>query len=245
MTYRCLRFGGLLVGAFVISACASNPGGVSPLQMAVQADPTGLVAGAGALAGVTGSGEQAPERIDLALIGLPLTAVAEGRLERPRLDVAGQVKREVAVRQATSLAGQVVVGALSGGASLVGSLPGLAQDAGAAGTALGAAHTAQARIDQAQATADQVRQVLAVVPDADRPAEARALLGIAEQGAGGETQWSNPDTGASGRIAIVAEQRLSDDIPCRRIRREYRRAEIERSGEGLLCRQGGIWYDVS
>ena len=113
-----------------------------------------------------------------------------------------------------------------------------------------AAQEAQAAVDAAYAAAEATRAETALVPDADRPFEAAALLELVKQPAGTRLTWNNPKTGASGAVALGAgenrrERPGGDPVTCRTVLREYVLDTVSRNGLGTICREATVWYDLS
>jgi hypothetical protein len=107
-----------------------------------------------------------------------------------------------------------------------------------------AAARGQASAAIAQAGAQRAAQQL--VPDADRPAEARAILSILDGAGAASAAWQNPSTGASGKVSLKPTNRKAfGALDCRLVRREMRSGGATRTGEMLACRSNGEWYDLS
>ncbi|WP_207477809.1 hypothetical protein [Arenibaculum pallidiluteum] len=188
----------------------------------------------------------AEEPVSLEQLGVPLKRVADGIVAGPRPpDLVGKAAAEIAREYGPGLAGRLVIGTLTGGLGAAQGLPAGARHAWDATASLKAAADEQRILEEAYAEAERSREATALVPDKDRPAEAAALLKIAEAPAQAETAWTNPATGAAGRVAVGAAEPSEDETVCRAVVREYRTNGFERQGKGLICRQDGVWYDLS
>jgi hypothetical protein len=83
-----------------------------------------------------------------------------------------------------------------------------------------------------------------LVPDADRPSEAQAILPILQGSGGTSAAWQNPATGASGRVTLKpTDKKMFGGMDCRIVKRELKGSK--RTGEMLACRNNGEWYDLS
>jgi surface antigen len=144
----------------------------------------------------------------------------------------------------------MMVSTFTGGAAMVTGLPSMATGAVAAHEKLTAAQEAQATVDAAYAEAEATRAETALVPDADRPLEAAAILELVNQPVGTRLTWDNPKTGASGAVTLGVEKAGegkpgSDPVTCRTVLREYFQGTMSRGGLGTICREGTVWYDLS
>lgn len=181
------------------------------------------------------------EDVDLKLIGSRLLDVADGRITGPeRPDLMGPVALGMMREHGMQVAQTMLVGSLTGGANLVGNLPALAEG----GMSIARTAQAQQRINDAYEKAAKARAETAVVPDADRPDEAKALLSIMDGPPGRPAEWDNDATGAAGRVIVTRDLPMDGGISCRLVQREWRGAEDFRSGEAAICRQGADWYQL-
>jgi hypothetical protein len=184
-------------------------------------------------------------------VGVPLTKLASGIVTGPRPpDLVRAALTGIAAEHGPAVARRMMVGALTGGAAAVTDLPSMATGAVAAHEKLAAAQEAQAAVDAAYAAAEATRAETALVPDADRPFEAAALLALVKQPAGTRLTWNNPKTGASGAAALGAEKTGEsgpggDPVTCRTVLREYVLGTVSRDGLGTICREAEVWYDLS
>ena len=184
-------------------------------------------------------------------VGVPLTKLASGIVTGPRPpDLVRAALAGIAAEHGPAVARGMVTGAFTGGATMVTSLPSMATGAVAAHEKLVSAQEAQATVDAAYAAAEATRAETALVPDADRPFEAAALLELVKQQAGIRLTWNNPKTGASGAVALGAEKtgesgQGGNPVTCRTVLREYVLDTVSRDGLGTICREAKVWYDLS
>jgi len=199
--------------------------------------------------------------VPLDTVGVPLTKLASGIVTGPRPpDLVRGALTEIAAEHGPAVARRMMIGAFTGGAAMVTDLPSVATGALAAHEKLAAAQEAQATVDAAYAASEATRSETALVPDADRPFEAAALLKLVDQPAGTRLTWDNPGTGASGAVALGTaktgamksgaektgeSQPGNDPVTCRTVLREYVQRTVFRSGLGTICREGLVWYDLS
>lgn len=233
----------LLCGAFLLSGCVADMAGRAATGALGSVDAAGI---AGRFAARTGLAEAMAEgEPDLDHVGVPLPALAAGRVEGPvPPDLVREALKEIAVEHGPGLAGQLAANMLTGGLVGAASLPRLAGDAAAAARTLKAAAADQAVIDAAYAQDRLTRSETALVPDADRASEAAALLAIADRPEPASARWTNAGTGASGRVAIAAAGPSDSSVPCRLVERSYENGTVSRDGKGLICKQHGVWYDL-
>jgi hypothetical protein len=257
-----------LIGAIALSlglaACNSvGDGGATgtAMAMATGLDPTGLsgtamrlATPAVAIAGTaaanadvdTGSGP------DLSRFLPRLRDVAAGRTARPRFadDAASAMDREsdrMVVNQLKSMASVMrglAGGAMSGGLGAADAAAELGQQALWGGIAMAEQKAATEytkgalRNAQSQVASDRT------VPDADRPAEARAILSIADGADGQTASWKNPRTGASGTVSIQSiEMSDSSEYRCRIVMRAWKGSSM-RTGSMGICQYQGDWYEL-
>jgi hypothetical protein len=184
-------------------------------------------------------------------VGVPLTKLASGIVTGPRPpDLVRAALAGIAAENGPAVARGMMAGAFTGGATMVTGLPSMATGAMAAHEKLAAAQEAQAAVDAAYAVAEATRAETALVPDADRPFEAAALLELVKQPAGTRLTWNNPKTGANGAVALGAEKTGEsgpggDPVICRTVLREYVLDTVSRNGVGTICRDATVWYDLS
>ncbi|WP_230529942.1 hypothetical protein [Microvirga roseola] len=96
------------------------------------------------------------------------------------------------------------------------------------------------------AIAETQRAAEQLVPNADRPAEARAILSLVDRPGGGSAAWQNPATGASGTVTVQEMGRgMTGSLECRNVKREWRGGGTVRRGDMLACRNRGEWYEMS
>jgi hypothetical protein len=239
---------GLVVMALALAACNQSTAGSVAVGAATALDPTGL-SGAAVSMAQSAQPEADPAAMDFSAFAPRLRDIAAGNTAGPN-HLAGfdQVTGKLMADQASSMAQTVgkaaLDGALTGGVGLIGAAPVLAKQAVnagiIAGTMAGARGQASASIAQAQAQ----RAAEQFVPDADRPAEAQAILSILDQAGGSSAAWQNPQTGASGRVMLKAvDQKMFGGMDCRIVKRELKGSR--RTGEMLACRSNGEWYELS
>jgi len=196
---------------------------------------------------------QAMSADDLPLdtVGIPLSTLAAGTVTGPHPpDLVRAALTEIAAEHGPAVARRMMIGAFTGGATVVTDLPSMAKGAMAAHEKLVAAEQAQGEIAAAYAAAEATRAETALVPDADRPFEAAALLKLVNQPAETRLTWNNPKTGASGAVALGAAETGQrrpgvEPVTCRTVLREYVQGPVSRGGLGTICREGAVWYDLS
>lgn len=258
----------LLLGAMALSlglaACNSvGDGGAVGTALAVGTsfDPTGLsgtavrlatpaIAAASTTAANadvdTGSGP------DLSRFLPRLRDVAAGKTARPNFadDAASAMDKDNArmqmnqLKSMASLMRGMVGGAAGGGLGVANAAAGLGQAAVWEGvrTAERQAATAYTKgaLQNAQAQIASDR----TVPDADRPAEARAILSIADGADGQTASWKNPATGASGTVSIQSiEMSDTSEYSCRIVMRAWKGSSM-RTGSMGICQYQGEWYEL-
>lgn len=185
-------------------------------------------------------------------VGVPLATLAAGTVTGPRPpDLVREVLTEIAAEHGPAVARRMMIAMATGGTVLVTGLPAMADGAASAHGKLMAAQDAQVQVDAAYAASEATRAATALVPDEDRPREAEALLRLVEEPAGSKLAWSNPATGAGGVVSIGAAETSkgadgrSAAITCRTVIREYSHGAVSRGGVGTICREQGVWYDLS
>lgn len=234
--------------AAVAAGCIPSGGA----DMAARLDPTGLSASVVGTARDLRPNSEVPDdsgSIDLSLIAPRLDAVAAGDLSRP--DMAGAIDGRISqamtmqtLNLAASVANAGVGAAMTGGASLA--APSLLMQAAGTGYAVSKMSEARGQVRGTMARAEAERAAARIVPDADRPAEAQAILSVID-GAGRSAAWQNPTSGASGKVTIKALNRsqMPGDIRCRLVVREWRGTGGSRRGNMMVCASCGVWYDLS
>lgn len=243
---------GALAMISILAACNQTGAGSIALGAATGLDPTGLSGTAVSLVqSAQPERDPDPQSIDFSRFASRLSDVTAGNTARP--DYLGEIDRQSSLMMARHAAGMAstvasaaIGGAMTGGVGLAAAAPSLAMQAAAAGMTSSqlAAARGQASASIAQAEAQRASQQL--VPDADRPAEARAVLSILAGAGASSATWQNPATGASGRVSLKPTNRKAfGELDCRLIRRELRSGGTARSGEMLACRSSGEWYDLS
>ena len=246
---RCLAVPALFVAAGCTQTGmegAADVAGQSALLTASQFDPTGVTTMmhighvvAQVKAAEARRANPVPPRVDLSAIFTPLADVAGGKLGRP--SNLGVIKTRMAVQHGMMIGATAVRGAMGGGIGMAMAAPGLAMQAAHAGRAAGAVAAGEGRV----AAYEAKRSAERTVPDADRPAEATALMTILDQPQGRSVEWSNPATGGRGRVTVRGERKFWPGIPCRAVAQEWGQGSATRRGELIVCNQDGIWYDLS
>lgn len=259
---KALHWIGAAALALALAACTSaGDGGAAgtALAMGTSLDLTGLsgtavrlatpaVAAAGVAAGNADS--EAGNGPDLSRFLPNVREVAAGKTARPRFaeDAANAMDREN---------DRMMVNQLKSMASL---MRGLATSGGGFGTAEAAVGLGQAavhggiRIAEQKAATEYTKNALSnaqsqfdsdrLVPDADRPAEARAILSIADAADGATASWSNPKTGASGTVSVQSmEMSESSDYRCRIVMRGWKGSSMHTGTMGI-CQYQGEWYQL-
>ncbi|MBJ6125235.1 RT0821/Lpp0805 family surface protein [Microvirga splendida] len=238
---------GIVAIGLILAACNQTGAGSTALGVASALDPTGLSGVAMDLAEAEDDSSQA----DFSAMAPRLKDIAAGDTSGPNYmapvdrEIAATMARQSA-KMAQSAAQAGIDAALTGGMSLSGSAASLAMRG--AGNAMMAGQLAgiraQASADVAKAEAQ--RQAQQLVPDADRPLEAQAVLSILEGGAGNSAAWRNPATGASGKVTLKSmDKRMFGGLDCRSFLREWRSGATVRKGDMLACRSRGEWYALS
>jgi hypothetical protein len=219
--------------------------GMELAETAAGFDPTGIAGTALSVARSVQPKEDdhAESGFGLSQIAVSLDEVAAGRTDRPRpANPMKAAMARMAASQAGSVASTVIRGAMTGGMGLAASAPSLAMRAASTGMAMGQMAAADAQIEQAIAQAEAARAANRIVPDEDRPAEARAILSIVDGGR--SAVWSNPDTGASGKVSLGRPTKAGE-MTCRAVEQEWKGGGKSRKGSLFICLQDGIWYDLS
>jgi hypothetical protein len=207
----------------------------------------GLAAAAMILGAWTQAHAQAAPSINFASFAPRLSDIAAGNTAGPDSAAAHQSQaNQIRASQAATMgmtATQSTIDAIfSGGRSLMTSVPYMAMQAGMAAQV----EASQNIVNSARARGQAERAANRPVPDADRPAEARAILSVIQKGYGSAAAWRNPQTGSSGKVTIrpVAKGAFKEQ-DCRLVQREWRGGGKSRRGEMVACQSGGEWYDLS
>lgn len=246
----------LLMVALALAGCNQTGSASSTAAMTMaQYDPTGL---AGTTVGLSQSfgprpgsdpGASAP---DYSQFAPRLTDVAAGNTARPSLSTfidgkMGEMQAMQAAGMATSVGRAAVSGAMTGGTSLIAAAPTLAIQAAGTGAMTARMAAAQAQTKASLAQMEAERAAARIVPDEDRPAEARAILSIIDDAGGGSAAWSNPETGSSGRVSIrpMNREAASGGPVCRAVKQEWRNGKRTKTGTMTVCPSNGDWYDLS
>lgn len=236
---------GILITTLALAACNQSTAGSVAADAASALDPTGL---SSAAVGMT-QPETASSSMDFSLIGTRLSDVAAGNTAGPNYlasfdQQASRIMAEQAAGMAETAGRGAINGALTGGAGLVTAAPALAMKAATAGMIAGQLASVRGLASADIAKAQAQRSVEQLVPDADRPAEAQAILSILEGSGGTSAAWQNPATGSSGRVTLKpADKKMFGGMDCRLVRRELKGSK--QAGEMLACRNNGEWYDLS
>ncbi|MBM6579052.1 hypothetical protein ILT44_02560 [Microvirga sp. BT689] len=241
---------GVAAAGLMLAACNQTGVDSTALGVAAGLDPTGL---SGAAMDVAETAETASgsSRVDFSALAPRLKDIAAGNTSGPNYMAPidqrfAEMTAKQSAKMARSAAQAGIDAALTGGMSLSGSAYSLAVQG--AGNAMLAGQMASAR---AQASADVAkaeaqRKATQLVPDADRPFEAQAVLAILEGGAGNSMAWQNPATGASGKVTFKAmDKKMFGGLDCRMFLREWNGGGTVRKGDMLACRNKGEWYDFS
>lgn len=250
---KSLTRGPLLVLTLALSACNQTTGAQVASTVA-RLDPTGIASSAVGIAqSVAPEAEDGTSSsIRLSQFAVRLQDVAAGHMERPSLTGAldSQMNQAMATQGmalASTIAGAAVSGAMSGGIGLLAAAPSIAMQAASAGAMTAQLAAARERAQSAMAQAEAEREATRVVPQADRPIEAQAILNVIDGPGGRSTTWRNPETGSSGKVSIkdLPKGDTPGDFVCRLVNQEWKGPEGTRKGAMIACRQGGEWYDLS
>jgi hypothetical protein len=225
-------------------AC-NQTAGMQVAQTAAGLDPTGIAGTALSFAQSAQPEEdhEAAAGFNLSQIAVSLDDVAAGRTDRPRLanPMKGMMTK-MAATQAMNVASTVVGGALTGGVGLAAAAPGLIMQAASTGMAMSQMAAADAQVEQAMAQAEAARAANRIVPDEDRPAEARAILSIINGGR--SAVWHNAESGTSGKVSL-GRLNKTEGMSCRVVDQEWKGGGETRKGNFVICVQDGVWYDLS
>jgi hypothetical protein len=243
----------LLALALSLAACNQTGGVSSTAAMTMaQYDPTGLSGTAIGLSQSLPQGSQGTPGADYSKFAPRLRDVAAGNTARPSLigyldSTMGEMQAAQTAGFASSVAGAAISGAMTGGTSLIASAPTLAVQAAGTGAMTARMAAAQAQTKASLAQMEAERAAARIVPDADRPAEAQAILSIVDDASGGSAAWSNPETGSSGRVTIrlMNKADASGAPVCRAVRQEWRNGKRAKTGTMTVCQSNGDWYDMS
>lgn len=243
---------GALAMGLALAACNQTGAGSVAVGAATGLDPTGLSGTAVSLAqSAQPEQEPDPQNLDFSKFASRLSDVAAGNTARP--NYLGEFDRQSSLMMARHAAGMAstvasaaIGGAMTGGIGLAAAAPSLAMQAAAAGMTTSQMAAARGQASAAIAQAEAQRAAQQIVPDADRPAEAQAILSILNGAGGASATWQNPSTGASGKVSLKPmNRRAFGALDCRLVRRELRSGGATRRGEMLACRSRGEWYDLS
>ncbi|UEM18784.1 hypothetical protein JL100_016945 [Skermanella mucosa] len=250
--------GAALAGALLVSGCAVEQvtdQAYSTVQKTGVFDRVAERTGINALfdeAAAQYAEAMATDERSLDTVGVPLSTLASGIVMGPRPpDLVHEALTEIAAENGPAVARRMMIAMATGGTMMVTGLPAMADGAMSAHDKLVAAQEAQAQVDAAYAASEATRAETALVPDEDRPHEAAALLKLVDEPAGSKLAWSNRATGAGGIVSIgAAETSKGDDgrsaaVTCRTVIREYFHGAVSRGGVGTICREHGVWYDLS
>lgn len=225
-------------------AC-NQTAGMQVANTAAGLDPTGV---AGAALGFAQSvqpeeNQDAGSGFNLSQIAASLDDVAAGRTDRPRLanPMKGMMTK-MAANQAMNVASTVIGGAMSGGIGLAAAAPGLVMQAASTGMAMSRMAAVDAQVEEAMAQAEAARAANRIVPDEDRPAEARAILSIVNGGR--SAVWRNDESGASGKVSL-GRLNKAGGMSCRVVEQQWKGGGEARKGNFVICVQDGVWYDLS
>jgi hypothetical protein len=240
----------VLAMTLMLSACNQTGAGSAALGAATALDPTGL---SGAVVSMAESiePEARSQRVDFSLLGPRLSEVAAGNTAGPdymrEFDRhASQMMAEQAGKMTVSAGHAAVEAALTGGLSLPGSASNLAMQGLSSGALAAQLAAARGHASADVAKAQAQRAAMQLVPDADRPAEARAILSLLDHPGESSATWHNPATGASGRVGIMrTDPEQFNGMDCRLLKRELKTGNRTRTDDMLACRSGGEWYDLS
>lgn len=237
-----------VVLAIALSQAACVAGHDAALSAAAAVDPTGITSLVGGA--VTNEAPPPQPPLSIAQMGAKLSDVAAGHVMHPDLTASasaalGAAKARILAGSARSVASTLAGAAMSGGIGLIAAAPSLAMNAAMTGMAMSQLGAAEAQVAEAAAETAAARASARIVPDDDRPAEARALLSIVDKPAGATARWSNPDTGASGTVTLDKVLEEDGPVACRPGTRTYKQQGAGRKGGVVLCRQDGEWYELS
>lgn len=240
----------ILVMALALAGCNQTGAGSAAVGMATSLDPTG-VSGAALSLAESAEPETNSRTVDFSLLGPRLSDVAAGNTAGPNYmgefdRQAAQMMAEQAGKMAASAGQAAVEAALTGGLSLAGSANSLAMQGLSSGVVAAQLAAARGQVGADVAKAQAMRAASQLVSDADRPAEARAVLSLLDQPGEGSAAWQNPATGASGRVTVKrSDPTLFSGMDCRLLKRELKSGNRTRTDDMLACRSGGEWYDLS
>jgi len=243
----------LTASAVAVLLAGCNATGSEAAGAAAGLDPTGVSSFAMSMApsGQDDDDEAGSGEVDFSRIAPRLRDVAAGQTARPSMgsmldDQMNAMARQQALSLAMSVANIAISGALTGGAGLVAAAPGLAMQAAGSGMATAQMMAARSQVQGSIAEAERQREAARVVPDEDRPAEARAILSLLNGAKGRSASWSNPATGASGTVTLQSNRgQPVQGIQCRFITQVWRSNGQERKGGMGVCKSRGEWYDLS
>lgn len=235
-----------------LAACNQTGAGSVAVEAATALDPTGLSGTAISLAeSAQPERDPDPQSMDFSLFASRLSDIAAGNTAPPNHlrefdKQASQMMAEQAAGMAQSAGQAAIDGALSGGLSLAGAGSSLAMQGLGRGMLAAQLAAARSQISASVAQGEAQRAAEQFLPNADRPAEARAVLSILDRSVGSHASWQNPETGASGRVTLKTKDRNSfGGLDCRILAREAKSGQAMRTGEMLACRNNREWFDLS
>lgn len=240
--------------ALTVSGCNQTSAPSAAANVVAQLDPTGLSSTAIGMAEssrpeAAGDDSAAP---DLSMFAPRLRDVAAGHTTRPNMlaSIDSKMDEMMALQTmgiASSVAGAAIGGVMTGGTSLVSAAPGIAMQAAMTGVMTSQMAAAKTQSRAAVAAADAERAANRIVPDEDRPSEARAILSLVGNAGTRSATWQNPETGASGKVTIQAvnKKNVPDTLICRLVKQEWKSGKSTRTGSMPICQSGGEWYDLS
>ncbi|NIX75634.1 hypothetical protein [Microvirga terricola] len=238
------KLAGVVLLCFGQIAC-NQTASMQVANAAAGLDPTGVAGTALSFAQSVQPEEDhdAESGFKLSQIAVSLDDVAAGRTARPRLanPIQGMMTK-MAANQAMNIASTIIGGAMTGGVGLAAAAPGLLMQAASTGMVMGQMAAMDSQVEQAMAQAEAARAANRIVPDEDRPAEARAILSIVNGGR--SAVWRNAESGASGKVSL-GHLNKAEGMSCRVVEQEWKGGGETRKGNFVICIQDGIWYDLS
>lgn len=245
------RTAGVIAAAGVclgLAACVPTPGTVAAVaitQDPTLLDPTGLSGTVKAMNGGSFGAASQPS-VSLAQMGVNLEEVAAGRVTGPSAITGpgGAVSGAAALGMMQGAKGAIVAQNTLAGAGAVarGDVFGIAGSVADTSMKMGRMAEAEAAFAQGMARHHAQQAQTQVVPNDDRPSEARALLSIAN--GGGSASWTNPATGASGTVTLRGAHKGPGGATCRSGTRTHKQGGASRRGDVLICGEGGTWYEI-
>ncbi len=196
-----------------------------------------------------------PEELEMMMAArAPLADIANGQVWKPMKlfdldDERISELEEMGEDLAMDLLSMAISAAFTGGASLAGDALAMGERAASAALADArqamAAGTLKQQIAKMMQQADAIRRTSALMPDSDRPAEARALQSAVGQAPGTAIPWNNPQTQASGVVTVVGQKQVGP-MSCVAVQRSYAKGPLKRGRPTDLCRYtDGQWYPMA